>query len=380
MLPMVGWHELSCVLLFGTLYFLALSVSNVLWLRLSARLPDGRHRGRVSILVPARDEERTISRCLDSLLAQTYPDCEIVVLDDESSDRTAEIIAEYAWQHPGRVRALRGEPLPESGWVGKPHALRQLAARATGDLLFFTDADTVHDPRSVDWAVTNLARHRADLLSGYAYQELGSLGEALVVPATYLMSALILPLWLIPATRAAGLSFAIGQLMLVKREAFEAIGGAAAVASCISDDVALARAMKEAGFHTVFLDAGSHVRCRMYEGYWASVDGISKNIYDFFRTRPAFFAAALTLLVAFVLLPLALLIIAPAPGSVLRPVEGAVLAFLSAWSITLWDRGLRWWVPLLYPLLFAHLLWMAWRCFALAASARGVSWKGRVLR
>jgi chlorobactene glucosyltransferase len=369
------------VLLLGTLYFLVLSASNVLWLRLSGCRPDQRARGRVSVLVPARDEELTIARCLDSLLEQSYGDYEIVVLDDDSSDRTWDIIEGYARRFPDRVRAIRGEPLPPDGWCGKPHAMRQLAARATGDLLLFTDADTVHGRDSVAWAVAGLRRHRAGLLSGYVHQELVTPGEALVVPATYLMSAMILPLWAIPVTRWPVLSFAIGQLIVVSREGFDAIGGFEAVASSISDDVALARAAKRAGVRTVFLDASAHVRCRMYEGYRASVDGISKNIFDFFRTRPAFFAAALTLLVLFVLLPLALLATsAPATARDLRIVQLAVLAFLTAWSLTLYDRGLRWWVPLLYPLLFAHLLWMAWRCLALAASGRGVVWKGRVLR
>ncbi len=386
MLSVLGRPDLGALLLIGTLYLLALSVSNVLWLRLSVSPPGGPgarpgagRRGRVSVLVPARDEERNIGRCLDSLLAQTYPDVEIIVLDDESSDRTAEIIEGYARRFPSKVRALSGEPLPARGWAGKPHALRQLAERASGDLLLFTDADTVHGPRSVAWAVDSLDRHRADLLSGYVHQELGTFGEALVVPATYLMSALILPLWLIPATRAPALSFAIGQLILVRREAFDAVGGESSVAASISDDVAFARAVKGAGFRTVFLDAGRHVRCRMYEGYRAAVEGISKNIYDFFRTRSALFAAALTLLAGLVLAPLALLLLS-GPAGPGRSVEGAVLAFLASWSITLWDRRLSWWVPLAYPLLFAHLLWMAWRCFALAVSRQGVVWKGRVLR
>jgi chlorobactene glucosyltransferase len=378
MLPAIGRPALDLLLLAGTLYILALSVSNVLWLRLSTCRGDDRPRGRVSVLVPARDEERNIVRCLDSLLAQTYPDLEIVVLDDESSDRTGEIIEGYARRFPGRVRAARGAPLPSQGWVGKPHALRQLAALATGDLLFFTDADTMHGPRSVSWAVANLDRHHADLLSGYVHQDLGSLGEALVVPATYLMSAFVLPLWLIPATRSPTLSFAIGQLMLVRRHAFDGVGGEASVATSISDDVAFARAIKAAGFRAVFLDAGPHVRCRMYEGYAASVEGISKNIYDFFRTRPTLFAAVLTSLVALVLAPLALLVLSPGGPSL--AIEGAILSFLTAWSLTLWDRRVRWWVPLLYPLLFGHLLWMAWRCFGRSVAKRGVVWKGRVVR
>ena len=368
------------VLLLGAGYFLLLSISNVVWLRVSSHEPRLRRGRKVSVLVPARNEERSIRPCIDSLLDQTYANYEIVVLDDQSSDRTGEIIAGYQERFPGRFRALQGEPLTEEGWLGKPHAMQQLARSAAGEYLMFTDADTIHGRESIAWAVTNLESHRADCLSGYVFQEMDTLGEQFIVPAMYIMSAMLLPLWLITALPAPGLSFAVGQLLLVRRSAFEAIGGYARVCGQISDDLAIARELKRAGFREVFLDIRRHVRCRMYDGYRASFDGLSKNIYDIARHRSVLFAAAITLLVAFVVLPLAML-----PVQILTGAAGAgrtllcVAGFLLAWAVALYDRGLRWWAPLLYPVVFIHLLYMAWWSFALILSGQGVRWKGRTL-
>ena len=243
--------------------------------------------------------------------------------------------------------------------------MQQLARHASGEYLMFTDADTVHGNESIAWAVTNLESHRADCVSGYVFQEMNTLGEQFIVPATYIMSAMLLPLWLIAALPAPGLSFAIGQMLIFRRSAFEAIGGYARVCGQISDDLAMARELKKAGFREVFLDIRRHVRCRMYDGYRASFNGLSKNIYDIARHRSILFAAAVTLLVTFVVLPLALL-----PIQILTGAAGTartllcVAGFLLAWAVVLYDRGLRWWAPLLYPVLFIHLLYMAWWSFA----------------
>ncbi len=374
-------HLLPAIFILGTLYFLILSASNVLWLRLSSQPPRLTRGRKVSVLIPARDEEKNIAACIESLLAQTYTDYEIVVLDDQSADGTWQIIDGYARRLPDRVRAVRGEPLPARGWSGKTHAMQQLAGWARGDYLMFTDADTVHGPESISWAVTNIEAHRADLLSGYVFQELATLGELFIVPATYIMSAMVLPLWLIGASRAPGLSFAIGQLIVFRRFAFEAIGGYAAVRGQISDDMAIARELKRAGFRQVFLDMRRQVRCRMYSGYRASFNGISKNIYDYAKHHSLFLASAITLLVALVVFPFALLpvlILTGDPG--IQFASRCVILFLAAWMLALYDRGLPWWAPLLYPIMFLHLLYMAWWSIAQAFSGREVLWKGRALR
>ncbi len=373
-------HIVPLIFILGTLYFFLLSASNVLWLRLSSLAPRIKRGRMVSVLIPARDEERNVAACIDSLLTQSYQNYEILVLDDQSRDGTLRIIRDYARRFPGKVSAIRGEPLPASGWRGKTHAMQQLAAHARGDYLMFTDADTVHDSQSISWAVTNMEAHRADCVSGYVHQELATLGELFIVPAIYIMSAMVLPLWLIGATRVPGLSFAIGQLIVFRRRAFEAIGGYAAVSNQISDDVAIARELKRAGFREVFLDMSRHVSCRMYSGYQASFNGISKNIYDFARHRSIFLATVITLLVGLVVFPFALLPVLVVTGNPdIQFASLCVALFLAAWMLALYDRGLPWWSPLLYPVMFLHLLYMAWWSIAQAFGGRPVIWKGRTL-
>ncbi|MBN1837605.1 MAG: glycosyltransferase [Spirochaetales bacterium] len=369
------------VFLLASVYFLLLSASNLLWLRASSPRRMRKVGPRVSVLVPCRNEERNIGRCLDSLVRQSYASLEVVALDDRSSDATWEVICGYARRHPRLVRAVQGQPLPAGRWYGKPHALQQLADCATGEYLMFTDADTVHGPDSVAWAVASLRRHGADCVSGYVRQELRSFGELLIVPVMYIMSALFLPLWLIHCTRSPALSFAIGQLMVFRRNALQTIGGFEGVSERISDDVFLAREVKRAGLKLVFLDAQEHVRCRMYEGYQAAFAGISKNIYDFFKHRPLFFLAASAVLVALVLLPLVLACLQLVLGDpAARLTSLAPLLFLAAWTATLRDRGLPGWAGLLYPVTFVHLLYMSWRSFRLVQAGAGIMWKGRLVR
>ena len=164
---MVG-HAYLVAAVCVNVYFVVTALSNVVYFRLATRRPRMRSGPFVSVIVPARDEERSIERCVRSLLTQDYEDYEVIVVDDQSSDATAAIASRLAEGEP-RLRVVDGTPLPE-GWMGKTHALAQGAAVARGEILVLTDADSVHAPSSVSWAVTNLTDHGADMLSGYVRQ------------------------------------------------------------------------------------------------------------------------------------------------------------------------------------------------------------------
>lgn len=374
-------NHIHTFLMIGAAYFLVLSISNVMWLRMSSRSPAITVGDRVSVLIPVRDEELNIGKCLESLLEQTYTNYEIIVLDDQSADDTWEIITDYERRYPELVKAVKGEPLPSSGWTGKAHAMQQLSTYATGEYFLFTDADTVHSAQSIAWAVSSISKHRVDFVSGYVYPEMKTFGEQLIVPAMYMMSAMLLPLWLIACTKTPALSFAIGQFMMFRKHAYQAIGGYSSVSDYISDDVFICRELKKAGFRTIFLDIKKYVKCRMYHGYRESFNGISKNIYDFVRNKATLFTIALTFLVIFVILPLYLFAVRLLGGGPSNPAgDLSVLFFFLAWSLALIDRGVSWWVPFYYPMLFVHLLYMAWRCFGKSTVGRGVVWKGREIK
>jgi chlorobactene glucosyltransferase len=211
------------VLLMAAGYFFILSLANhyEMWrFSLASEIFDG---PKISVLIPARNEEQNIERCLNSLRNQHYQNYEILVLDDNSTDGTLSIISRIA-SADSRVQVLNGKPLPDD-WYGKPYALHQLTGQAKGEIFIFTDADTIHTPTSIAWAVTNMQGLKADMLSGYVGQIFLSFGEIVTVPLMFFLTGFILPLFLNRSAKVSWFSAAIGQFIAVRREVFDAIGG-----------------------------------------------------------------------------------------------------------------------------------------------------------
>jgi chlorobactene glucosyltransferase len=356
-----------------------LTMLNAMWMLHTTLIKPKREGPLVSILIPARDEEERIGACLDSLLGQDYQRTEIIVYDDDSTDATPDILADYAARFPGKIRAIRGKL--EEGWYGKPHAMQRLSEAASGGWLFFTDADTVHKPDSVSYAAGLAEHYRADLVSGYALLKIGSFGEAVTVPSIYLLTMALMPTWLSHRRRMPALSHAIGQVMFFKAETYRKIGGYAAVAREVSEDVRIARLVKRSGGRALFGDLKEHVSCRMYEGYRAAINGFSKNVYDYFNKKFALLLAVTVLVPVVFFLPLLGALWLP---ETLMPAQPwcrlASLLVFYAWGIVTVDRALPWYIPLVYPLIFVNTLSAAWRAFRLFATGRAVAWKGRMVK
>jgi chlorobactene glucosyltransferase len=359
-------------------YFLATALSNIVFFRLATKAPRVTSGPFVSVIVPTRNEERSIARCLESLLRQGYADYEVVVVDDESGDATAGIVAALAAHEP-RLRLVSGVPLPDT-WLGKPHALSQGAAVARGEILILTDADTVHSRESISWAVTNLQDHQADILSGYLRQEYGSLGESIVVPTMYAMMLLV-PLFLLPRTKSPGLAFAIGQFVAVRREALTAVGGFEAIKDSIVDDMSMATRMKESGYRNVFLDAKRVAACRLYSGYRDAFRGIERSIYSAVGGRPltvlAISAIVLGLIVGPALWALVSIARIEIPGAL---VAVSVVLFAVQWALVVWDRNVPFSAFVLYPLVFLNLIVILAASMLDTGFGPGVDWKGRMVR
>ena len=201
------------------LLLIVLSNAYVLWR--TARQDRPRDFPQVSVLVPARDEERNIARCIGSLLLQDYPAFEVIALDDQSTDGTHAILEKMA-RAETRLRVLHGRPLPP-GWLGKNWACAQLAAQSDGTLFYFTDADTFHEPGALRAAVTALGGEHADLLTGFPRQVVRTWGERLIVPVFGWALYCFMPLWLAYRLKASVLSIAVGQMLLFRRSAYDAI-------------------------------------------------------------------------------------------------------------------------------------------------------------
>lgn len=338
--------------------------------------PEGRIRGRVSVLIPARDEATTIERCVRAALGGTQAPDEVLVYDDGSTDGTAEILAELAAEEP-RLRLVRGGELP-AGWIGKPHACHRLAAEASGDVLVFVDADTVLEPSGLARIGSLFHDLRADVVTAATRQEVGSWAERLVIPLLHLTYVAWLPLPLVWRSRDPRLLVANGQLLAMRRAAYAAAGGWAAVRAEVVDDLAFCRRVKAAGGRVVFADGFRMARCRMYRGAGPLWRGFSKNLYEGVGGRAAGLVVVLFLyggvfVAPYLALALALL---GAPSGVLGPAAvgvGANLALRTVLAVRFRQPGEG---ILLHPVGVLALLAIAvnsWRW-----SRRGaIRWRGR---
>ncbi len=225
----------------------------------------------VSVIVPARNEEQCLGRCLESLVAQQGVAFEILVVDDGSTDRTRAIAASFS-----QVQVLDAGTLPQ-GWTGKNHAAWQGAERARGRWLLFTDADTVHEPGSLPAAVAEAEQHGAALLSYSPRQEVESFWERALMPVIFAELAVTYP----PAQVCdpkSPVAAANGQYLMMSREAYDAVGGHRAVAGTLLEDVALARLVKQSGRGLRFRYGGEAVRTRMYRSFAQMWEGWTKNL------------------------------------------------------------------------------------------------------
>jgi len=366
------------VVLVVATYFFVFSLANhyEIWrFTLASEIFDG---PMVSILIPARNEERNIERCLNSLRNQMYKNYEILALNDNSTDHTMDIISRIAAED-SRVRVFNGKPLPDD-WYGKPFALHQLTQEARGEILVFTDADTIHTPTSIAWAVTNLYGLKADMVSGYIGQIFLTFGEIVTVPLMFFLTGFAIPLFLNRFVKVVWFSAAIGQFIVVRRKVFEEIGGCEIFRKKTSEDIYMCRHIKKKGYNTRFLNITEHVKCRMYNGYHSAVEGIGKNIFDFMGKNSLLMFFLILAVFFFLFFPFPLLIICIAHSSpwTLHIFAVVVLSTLT-WLFMFLGQRLNWWYGFFWPLFYLNLIYMAaWSWFR-TVSGRGFLWKDRIV-
>ena len=357
-------------------YFFLLSLANhyEMWrFTYGSEVTDG---PLVSVLIPARNEEKNIERCLNSLRNQIYKNYEILVINDNSTDSTGKIL-ERAASLDSRIKVFTGKPLPDD-WFGKPFALHQLSAHAKGEILLLTDADTVHNPSSISWAVTNLQSLNADMISGYIGQVFMTFGEIITVPLMFFLTGFVIPLFLNRFSKSSLFSAAIGQYIVIRHDVFKAVGGCEVFKKKTSEDIYMSRYVKRKGYSTRFLNITEHVKCRMYCGYHGAVEGIGKNIFDFLgKNNLVIFLMAIAVLF-FLFFPFPLLIGGIIVGSpwTLHIIVVNILYTLT-WLFMFLGQRLNWWYGFLWPLMFLNLLYMAaWSWFR-TVSGKGFLWKDR---
>lgn len=343
----------------------------------------------VTIIIPARNEAPNIERCLDGALAQDYPQVDVVVVDDGSTDETPYIIAAMQARHPQRLRAVQGRPLPQ-GWVGKCNACLHGASFAAGDWLLFLDADTAPRPTVVRALIAFAQQRNLHVLSALPLNEMPTLPEKIVLPVFYQFALTAFPVQvLLSPEPPANQAMANGQCLFVQRKAYESIGGHAVVKDKVLEDIEFAQAMRRAGFRIGLATAFDELHVRMYRSFGEIVQGLGKHASAGIQASGlrAFYAVARMSLT--LLLPLVLLVVCGL--GVLFSRNGgwgwpALLFALAAncASVGFWAQRYRKWyraspaVALLAPLGWLMYLIIAARGALWAWFKRGVIWKGRV--
>ena len=228
-------------------------------------------RPAVTVVVPARNEEACLGACLQSLVTQRDVSFEVIVVDDGSTDHTREIASSFP-----SVKVIGAGELPP-GWTGKNNAMAAGARHARGNWLLFTDADTIHLPASLAGSVREAQERRAALLSYSPRQEVRGFWEKAVMPVIFAELAMTYRPSRV-SDPASPIAAANGQYLLISRDAYEAVGGHAAVAASLLEDVALARIVKASGRRIFFRYGGDAVRTRMYRSFSQLCEGWSKNL------------------------------------------------------------------------------------------------------
>jgi chlorobactene glucosyltransferase len=372
-------HDLIIHLIIFQAVLLLIILSNIFIIHRSMRHSQPPAFPMVSMLVPARNEEGNIAGCIQSLLAQDYPAFEVLVLDDQSEDTTRAILEKIAENKPG-LRVLDGTPAPE-GQIGKNWACSQLAQQARGELLFFTDADTLHKPGALRAMVTVLLGEQADFLTGFPRQEVHGWGERLLVPFFSWALLSFIPLALAYRLRLPALSVAVGQVMLFRREAYLGIGGHSQTGASIVDDLLLARQIQAAGMRWRVVFVADRISCRMYHSNREAVNGFTKNLFAAFNFHLLPFLFVFIWLAVMFWEPLIILLMMLFGQPVQAQAQELIVCLglsILVWLIPYADMRIPIWLACLYPFTILANEIIALRS-VLHTFGGHLSWKGRAI-
>jgi hypothetical protein len=389
-LLVLAWVALVCAAVPALLF-----LWNAFLFREPPKIDDAATPSQLSVLIPARNEELGIGACVRAVLASRNVELEVIVLDDASTDRTAEIVRAIAAEDP-RLRLEPAPPLPD-GWCGKQYACYTLSKLARHNTLTFLDADVRLEPDALAHMALFLHQSGAELVSGFPRQETGTLLEKLLIPLINWLLLCFLPLWGMRHFRWSAFGAGCGQWFMTTRTAYEKVGGHAAVRASLHDGLTLPRAYRKAGFWTDVCDATNLATCRMYRSAAGVWFGLAKNAREGMAATGQIGFWTVVLLcgqvLPFVLVPLdaerhPLAVVRWIPitfatndyGPRYIPTEIALIACGCAFGVRLLTanrfRQSRVGV-LLHPVAVVLLLAVQWYALIRAAFGRPVGWKGR---
>lgn len=287
------------IIIYATFFFIILRFAVTIFNFISdpkLRRVNKNYTNLVSILIPARNEEKNILRLLTSIHQQDYNDYEVIVLDDDSSDRTYDICSEFATKHSA-FKVIKGKELT-SQWLGKNYACYQLAKQAKGEFLLFLDADEQVFDGLINSAVHRMHFRGLALLSMFTNQQMKTIGEQLTVPLMHYILLNLLPLRLVYLSKNAAVAAASGQFMLFNADVYHQHEWHKSAKDKIVEDVEIMKQVKLAGYNGESLLANGMISCRMYTGYGEAINGFGKNFLAAFNYNIFSFLIFLLLLIA----------------------------------------------------------------------------------
>lgn len=370
------WHYLSlafaasiCLSSAFVWFRLFWGIRKVGWLR-DVQPPEEFAWPRVSVIVPARNEEREIEEALQSLLHLDYPDYEVLVVNDRSTDRTGEILTRMQAQYPQLVVATVTD-LPR-GWLGKNHALEYGARQATGSLLLFTDADIIMQPQTLRRSVYYLESEAIDHLAMTPSVEMPSwFLESFVVVFTMLFAIFTEP-WKVRDPKSPA-HIGIGAFNLVRAAVYQAIGAHQPIAMRPDDDLKLGKLLKKCGYSQDVLNGGDFILVRWYASLRELIQGLMKNAFsgvDYHVGYTLFSSVSMVIVNVWPFVAIWL-----TSGWTFWCYLLTVLMHLSAYSLTAWASRARWWGAVGYPFVFLLFVYIQWRAMLLTFWNNGIYWR-----
>lgn len=355
---------LSYVALFLAIGPLLLGLWNLLLYRAPAPASG---RPRMSVLIPARNEEANIAAACAAVLANGGVEIELIVLDDGSTDATPAILAGIS---DTRLRIGVPTPMPP-GWSGKQHACQVLGTLATHDLMVFVDADVRLAPDALVRMAGFMQRNDVGLASGFPAQITLTWSEQLLLPLIHFLLLGFLPLAMMRRSVSPGLGAGCGQLFIARRDDYRRAGGHAAIRASLHDGLMLPRAFRRAGIMTGLFDASGFATCRMYTNAAQVWEGLCKNATEGMATSRALPIWSV-ILAGGQILPAVLMVLAPSWPA------GLALGACMTFRLLLAARFRQpWAAALLHPLGVAALLVVQWWSLIRAARGRPATWRGR---
>jgi chlorobactene glucosyltransferase len=333
----------------------------------------------VSVLIPARNEEINIEKCIKAFLKQDYPKLEILVLDDNSTDNTYGIVKKISEKNKN-VKVFKGKPLPQ-GWLGKNFACYQLSRYAKGEYFVFTDADTHHFQKSISSSLAALLNDGLDALCPFPREIMITIHERMSIPFMNFVILLFMPLALIRKSKNPLFCTGVGQYLLFRREAYFGMGGHAAVKGKILEDVHITKKTKEMGYSYMIFDGRKVISCRMYKNFKQVFTGYSRFLFSAFDYNVFMISIAVIFFILLFLLPNIFfplgLILYHWPREILLSIllQIGIVSFIRMVNALRFKEKLL--DILLSPLSIVYIVFMAINSVLQSKLGNGIYWKGR---